>query len=147
MAWRKRSIHASLQRFRPLSRTPCSGKARTRVGRLLGDALANVLMHVADGRARLEKNPAPDSDAWVDAFLLATARTGDSDLMTETWADLGRPAPPFSNPVTSSMVQRLKRDPSMPLEAFEKPIFDCGLMDAQPPVGRSVSTAPCHPTC
>ena len=105
--------------------------------RLLGDALANVLMHVDDGRARLEKNPAPDNDAWVDAFLLATARTGDADLMTATWADLGRPAPPFSNPVTSSMVQRLKRDPSMVLEAFEKPIFDCGLMDAQPPVGRS----------
>lgn len=105
--------------------------------RLLGDALANVLMHVEDGRARLQANPARDSDAWISAFLLATARTGDADRMTKTWADLGRTAPPFSNPVTSSMVQRLKRDPSMPIEAFEKPIYDCELMDAQPAVGRA----------
>ncbi len=105
--------------------------------RLLGDALANVLMHVEDGRARLRKNPDRDSDTWTNAFLLATARTGNVDLMAETWTELGRSAPPFSNPVTPSMVQRLKRDPAMGLEAFEKPIFDCGLLDAQPPVGRS----------
>ena len=103
-------------------------------------------MHVADGEPGWRRT-GTGHDAWVDAFLLATARTGDSDLMTETWADLGRPAPPFSNPVTSSMVQRLKRDPSMPLEAFEKPIFDCGLMDAQLPSGGQHSTAPCHRTC
>lgn len=105
--------------------------------RLLGDALANVLMHVEDGRARLEANSDPDSDAWATAFLLATARTGDVERMTATWSKLDRPAPPFSNPVTSSVVQRLKRDTLMTLEAFEQPIFDCGLMDAQPPVGRS----------
>ena len=104
--------------------------------RLLGDALANVLMHVEDGRARLENNPDRDSDAWNNAFLLATARTGDVNLMTETWTTLGRSVPPFDNPVTPSIVQRLKRNPSMTLEAFEKPIVDCGLMDAQPPVGR-----------
>jgi hypothetical protein len=105
--------------------------------RLLGDALANVLMHVEDGRSRLAQNPDPDSPSWTNAFLLATARTGDVDRMTQAWTELGRAVPPLSNPVTLNMVQRLKGNPEMTLDAFEKPIYDCALMDAQPPLGRS----------
>jgi len=105
--------------------------------RLLGDALANVLMHVEDGRQRLQANPAPEDPSWVEAMLLATARTGQEDLMMATWAELDRKPPPFHNPITGKMVQRLMVSPSMTLVAFEKPIYDCEVMDAQPPVGRT----------
>ena len=41
---------------------------------LLGDALANVLMHVPAGLSLLKENPDPTNPAWQRAFLLATAQ-------------------------------------------------------------------------
>ena len=113
-----------------------------KIDRLLGDALANVLMHVDTGLKLLNSRPDPQDPNWQRAVLLATARTGNTSLMKSAWEQSGRPIPPFQNPVTQSMVDRLKRDPSIGLDAFEYAINTCDLIDSQPSVGRSALEYP-----
>ena len=110
--------------------------------RLLGDALANVLMHTEAGMKLLDARPALGDPSWERAMLLASARTGDTQTMEATWKRLNRDAPRFSNPVTNSMVQRLKRDPHMSIDDFEAAIHDCTILDAQPAVGRKALEFP-----
>ena len=104
-------------------------EGQDRADRLLGDVLAKH-SYVADGLFGWRRT-APD-DAWVDAFLLATARTGDSDLMTETWP-IWDAAPPFSNPVTSSMVSA-SSETLRCHRGLREAHLRLRIMDAQPPV-------------
>jgi len=110
--------------------------------RLLGDALANVLMNAEAGLTLLKSRPEPNDPAWTQAMLLATARTGDIKAMQEIWTQMKRPSVSFANPVTPSMVQRLKTNPTMDIEEFEYGIKMCTLLDSQPSVGRSALEFP-----
>ena len=110
--------------------------------RLLGDALANVLMHADAGLKLLESRPMIGDPNWERAVLLATARTGDTQAMKTTWKRVNRHAPSFSNPVTNSMVQRLNVDPKMTIKDFEDGIHACAILDAQPAVGRKALEFP-----
>ena len=112
---------------------------------LLGDALANVLMHVDAGLSLLVAEPNPQSESWQNAFLAATARSGDTNAMDAAWKQTGRVQLDFSNPVVNSMVQRLKMDPRLGIDQFEDAIQTCMVIDAQPPVGRSALEYPVSP--
>jgi hypothetical protein len=104
--------------------------------RLLGDALANVLMHPQDGLRLLQSRPAPGDAAWVEAIKAASLRVGDPVVMKATWAELGGRVPPFDNPVLPQVVQRLLSDPTMASDGAVAGIDGCALLDLQPPVGR-----------
>jgi hypothetical protein len=104
--------------------------------RLLGDALANVLMNPADGIQLLASNPAPADAQWVSAYLAAASRTGDSDQMKKAWLAVGRPALDFSHPVTGQVRHQMLADPSVGADQMEAALLACALLDAQPPVGR-----------
>jgi hypothetical protein len=104
--------------------------------RLLGDALANVLMHPQDGLRILQSRPAPEDPAWVEAIKAASLRVGDPVVMKATWAELGGRVPPFDNPVVPQVVQRLLSDPTMASAGAVAGIDGCALLDLQPPVGR-----------
>jgi hypothetical protein len=104
--------------------------------RLLGDALANVLMHPADGMQLLGANPDPESAHWISAYLAAASRTGDPDHMKAAWGGVGRPVMDFSHPVVSQVRQQMLADPALGLEKMESALFACALLDAQPSVGR-----------
>jgi hypothetical protein len=109
---------------------------------LLGDALANVLMHPKDGLNLLNAQPKPDDPDWTRAMLMATFRTGDVPAMKRAWATAGRQAIPFDNPITPSIVQRALASPDFGLKTLEAGIKGCALLDAQPPIGRKALEYP-----
>lgn len=104
--------------------------------RLLGDALANVLMHPQDGLRLLQSRPDPVDPSWVEAIKAASVRVGDPVVMKATWAELGERVPPFDNPVLPQLVQQLLSDPQLTSERAVGGIDGCALLDQQPSVGR-----------
>jgi len=110
--------------------------------RLLGDALANVLMNPLDGIQLLAANPAPSDPQWVSAYLSAASRTGDPDQMTTAWTAVARPVFDFSHPVVGQVRHQLLANPAVGVERMEAALLACELMDAQPPVGRKAVDHP-----
>jgi hypothetical protein len=104
--------------------------------RLLGDALANVLMHPADGLSLLQNNPSPEDPNWVTAYLGASMRTGDPLAMATAWDSLGRSALNFEHPVVHQVVRRMLADPTVQPDLMAHAITQCSLLDSQPHVGR-----------
>ena len=104
--------------------------------RLLGDALANVLMHPADGLRLLEANPLPTDSDWVTAHLSATMRSGDTDSMDAAWTAAGHPALNFNHPVVHQIVRRMLANPQIGPDMMANAISACSLLDTQPQVGR-----------
>jgi hypothetical protein len=113
--------------------------------RMLGDALANVLMHPTDGLRLLHANPSPDDPDWTKAVLLGTLRGGDVEAMKTAWTAAGRAVPAFDNPITLAMIQRAHADPTLALSRIEAGINGCALLDAQPPIGRTALDYPAAP--
>ena len=110
--------------------------------RLLGDALANVLMHPADGLRLLQANPSEGDKAWTQALLLASLRSGDVQSMKAAWTRAKRPMPAFDNPITLALVQRAHADPQISLDQIEAGINGCAFLDNQPPIGRKALDYP-----
>jgi hypothetical protein len=104
--------------------------------RLLGDALANVLMHPQDGLRLLRSRPDPGNSSWVEAIKAASVRMGDPVVMKATWAELGERVPSFDNPVVPQLVQQLLSDPALASDRAVAGIDGCALLDQQPSVGR-----------
>ena len=104
--------------------------------RLIGDALANVLMNSADGLQLLNANPAPDDPEWKQAVLAAASRTGDGDKMAVAWKQMGLEALPFDHPVAGQVSRRMRGDPALGSDLMEETLRACMLLDMQPPVGR-----------
>lgn len=104
--------------------------------RLLGDALANVLMHPADGLRLLEANPAPTDPDWVTAYVGASMRSGDPAAMAKAWNSLGRPELNFEHPVVHQVVRRMLADPTVSPDLMVQAITQCSFLDSQPHVGR-----------
>ena len=108
----------------------------SQLDRLIGDALANVLMNSEDGLQLLNANPAPDDPAWKRAVLAAASRTGDAEKMAEAWRRVGLERLPFDHPVAGQVSRRMRADPALGSELMERTLRACLLLDAQPPVGR-----------
>ncbi len=113
--------------------------------RLLGDALANVLMKPEEGLALLQAQPAPEDPAWARATLDAAMRTGTPKTITDVWAEIGRPPLAASHPVVQQVVQRTRRDPQLHHDLLEDVVGRCVLMGRQPKVGRSALDLPALP--
>ena len=58
-----------------------------RLDRMIGDALANVLMSADDGLRLLRSNPAPGDRGWREAMQGAALRTGDPVVIRSVWAE------------------------------------------------------------
>ena len=104
--------------------------------RLIGDALANVLMNSDDGLELLNANPAPNDPGWKGAVLAAASRTGDADKMAAAWKRMGLEVLPFEHPVVGQVSRRMRGDPGLDSDVMERTLRACMLLDAQPPVGR-----------
>ena len=113
--------------------------------RLLGDALANVLMHPEDGLRLLQANPLPGDPDWEKAHLAATMRSGNAAAMESAFTATGRPSLNFNHTVVQQMVRRMLSDPQIGPEVMIEAIADCTLIDAQPNVGRKVLDQPARP--
>ena len=115
------------------------------IDRLIGDALANVLMNPSDGLRLLQNNPDPNNVAWESALLAAASRTGDAQLMRSAWNQVGRPSLEFEHPVKDQVSQRMRANPSLGADEMEAAISACMLLDKQPPVGRQALDHPTSP--
>ncbi len=114
--------------------------------RMIGDALANVLMSANDGLQLLRTNPAMGDRGWREAMQSAALRTGDPAVIRSVWAELGAPPAPFNNPVLGQVVQRMRADPAMGSTEALEGLFGCQLLDAQPSVGRKSMDHPIDAT-
>lgn len=110
--------------------------------RMLGDALANVLMHPDQGLALLKTNPAPDDPAWRAALRGAAVRLGDQAEMDAAWAATGGPEIHFLRGIADIAAARARRDPNFDLNALEEVNADCDLMIKRPTLGRASLNAP-----
>ena len=113
--------------------------------RLLGDALANVLMSPSDGLQLLRSSPDLNDPIWREATRSAALRTGDVETIRAVWAELGESLIPVGNPVLSQVVQRMLAEPAMGSDAALNGLFGCQLLDAQPAVGRKEMDHPIGP--
>jgi hypothetical protein len=104
--------------------------------RLLGDALANVLMHPDDGLRLLEANPSPTDPEWVTAHLAAAMRSGKPESMNAAWDAAGHSALNFKHPVVHQIMRRMLADPQISPDMMVDAITRCSLLDSQPRVGR-----------
>ena len=104
--------------------------------RLLGDALANVLMRPADGLALLRSHPAPEDPAWVDAYLSATLRTGDPVALESALRDTPMPSPGAPPDLVAWLGARALRDPSLGYGQLVTDAHTCDLWDRRPLRGR-----------
>lgn len=104
--------------------------------RLLGEALANVLMKPDLGLPLLESAPAPSDPAWVEATLSAALRTGSVREMTRLMHAFPVAPVDLESPVTDQVVARALRDPAVGWSALGVAVGDCALLDQQPQRGR-----------
>jgi len=113
--------------------------------RLLGDALANVLMKPEAGLTLLQAHPAPTDAAWSSATLDAAMRTGNPKTITEVWAQLDRPAIAASQAVVQQVAQRARQEPELGHTVLDDVAGRCMLLDSQPSVGRAPLDLPANP--
>lgn len=110
--------------------------------RLLGDALANVLMRPEAGLALLEANPAVGDPAWERATLNGTMRLGQAARLDALLARLGRTAIDFDHLVFGQVAVQAMSDAAITYELLEDVLADCRLLDGQPRVGRQALDLP-----
>lgn len=104
--------------------------------RLLGEALANVLMRPLDGLVLLEARPAPDDEHWRLALQDALLRAGDRSRLAAWRAQLGLAALDLDHPVYDQVRARALRDPKVGIAALEDGLSRCDLIDDAPTLGR-----------
>jgi hypothetical protein len=110
--------------------------------RLLGEALANVLMRPLDGLVLLEARPAPDDEHWRVALQDALLRAGDRSRLGAWRAQLGLRALDLDHPVFDQVRARALRDPKVGIAALEDGLDRCDLIDDAPTLGRQTVDLP-----
>ena len=110
--------------------------------RLLGDALANVLMRPGEGLALLEQRPAPDDPAWTAAIRGAAIRVGDAATLARVRALTGQPEVALDPDVVDQVATRARLDPTFPLDELDDVNARCGLLGHRPRAGRKDYRAP-----
>lgn len=110
--------------------------------RLLGDALANVLMRPSEGLKLLEKNPARGNPEWQTAISSAAMRTGESAVFT-TILELTDATPFMPTPdLLAWTATQALADPKIDVHTLRARSEDCVLFDAHPPRGRRTVDQP-----
>ena len=104
--------------------------------RLLGHALANVLMRPEQGLELLEGAPASTDPAWVGQVADAALRKGDFATLQRVSRGLELPAVDLLNPVVEQYVVRARQDSSLGWDDMAEAVRRCELLDAQPRRGR-----------
>lgn len=110
--------------------------------RMLGDALANVLMRPDEGWPLLLANPAPEDPSWVSALRGAALRSGDPARLQEAWSRTGGRALDFQQAVVEQVAARARKDPRLSPDVLEPALDRCSLMGARPMLGRQMLSAP-----
>lgn len=117
--------------------------------RLLGDALANVLMRPDEGLALLLANPAPQDATWVAAWLAAAIRADDPAQVSAARAAAGLdPLPLTDDPMREVLAEAsawLMRHPERGADRLDQLAEACLLMDSRPRVGRQRLDMPMPP--
>lgn len=118
---------------------PWQGRDPT-LDRLLGDALANVLMRPDEGLSLLLANPAPEDAGWRAAQLAAAIRTEDGTEVSAARARAGLDALPLEEQpgrdVLAQVAAHALRHPDAPISRLDEVLADCLVADARPRVGR-----------
>ena len=105
--------------------------------RLLGDALANVLMRPEEGVPLLDAHQLPEDPAWRTAWTGAMLRQGDIDGFVISLSAT-HPEPIHIDALLMGQLRALAiRDPKLDLGEVARIIDDCTLIDAQPRAGRA----------
>ena len=104
--------------------------------RMLGDALANVLMRPTEGEALLWGSPAPEDPDWRRAALGAALRRGDPMHLQQVWNEVEHEDFNFSMEVVEQLAARARRDASLDPTEIARVTRQCALLDARPRVGR-----------
>ena len=104
--------------------------------RLLGHALANVLMRPDPGLELLESAPASDDPEWVRQVASAALRKGDFATLQRVSRGLGLPSVDLLNPAVEQYVVRARQDPALGWDDMAEAVRRCELLDAQPRRGR-----------
>jgi hypothetical protein len=104
--------------------------------RLLGHALANVLMRPDQGLPLLEGNPADGNEEWAGWLAGAALRAGDYATMERIRRGLRLPNIDLVHPVVEQLTARARLDPRVGWGDMERAIAACDLLDGQPRRGR-----------
>lgn len=104
--------------------------------RLLGHALANVLMRPEEGLPILESAPATDDPLWVGQVAAAALRAGDYATLERVSRGLELPAIDLLSPVVEQYVVRTRLDPKLGWGDMAEAVRGCTLLDGQPRRGR-----------
>jgi len=112
--------------------------------RLLGDALANVLMHPEAGLDRLESWRQPTDPAWVAALGGAILRHPTPAPILARHPGLLAPVS-LSHPVVAQVRARALRDPALGWATLAEVVGACVLLDGQPTRGRRSLVEPASP--
>ncbi len=104
--------------------------------RLLGHALANVLMRPEEGLPLLEANPSDADAEWVGWLAAAALRSGDVSTMDRIQRGLSLMTVDPVDPVVEQYVVRARMDPKLGWDDMAEAVRLCALLDGQPRRGR-----------
>lgn len=104
--------------------------------RMLGDALANVLMKPEEGWPLLLANPAPEDPSWGRALRGAALRSGDSARVVEAWRRSGAGELPGNPGLVAQIGARARKDPAFDVDGAADLLRRCALLGRRPLTGR-----------
>lgn len=114
--------------------------------RMLGDALANVLMRPTEGLPLLIANPAPEDPAWRDAVLGAATRAEDMATVANARALLKLSELDLGDEMGLDLLAQVgataRRHPELPVDELERVVLACRLLDRRPRTGRQRMDSP-----
>lgn len=104
--------------------------------RLIGHALANVLMRPNEGLPILESAPATDDPVWVGQVAAAALRAGDYATLERVSRGLELPSVDLMSPVVEQYAVRARLDARLGWDDMAAAVRQCALLDGQPRRGR-----------
>lgn len=110
--------------------------------KLLGDALANVLMRPGAGLELLKTRRDPADPMWVAAVAGAAARIGETNVVQAVSDDAGLGLPPVPADALAWLRTQALSDPAIGQDTLEWVAHTCALLDAQPLRGRRTVDQP-----
>lgn len=114
--------------------------------RLLGDAVANVLMRPDEGLRLLRAHPAPEQESWREAVGGAAIRIGGPEALSAAIAEAGLPSLPAGSDVAEQVTLRARSDPSIGWPDLVEAVEGCALVDAVSGRGLQELDLPSPPT-